>query len=216
MTTYHYKTTESVGSRRLIIQSLLMTAFIFILLPCLELWIRKMPDLKVRTAEVVDFRPKPPQPPQVEKKERPRLKPHLRQTKMQMPLPLQADMRLDLGAAGDFAINLDFNPEIVPEDLIFESEEVDQPPRVKAQMEPVYPYAAKSKGIEGSVTLRFVVEPSGTVREESITMLEEQPARVFSDAARQAVRQWTFVPGTMQGEAVPVWVRITIHFKLDK
>lgn len=216
--TYHYRLAEASGSRRrLILQSLGVTLAIFFILPALETMVRKTPELKVRKIETTEFRLKPPAPPRQEQKKKPMRKPQMREIKANMPLPVDPSMKLDLGtSAGDFAINVDFNAELDPQDLIFESEDVDRPPMARAQIQPVYPYSARSKGIEGHVTLRFIVEASGVVRKDSMEVVEQQPQHIFNDAAAKAVKQWTFEPGTMQGEPVPVWVRVTIHFKLDE
>ncbi len=37
----------------------------------------------------------------------------------------------------------------------------------------------------------------------------------LDDAAVQAVRQWCFTPATLQGRPVPVYFRLTVHFRVQ-
>lgn len=213
--TFHYRISRKEASPRWLLQALLMTAAIFLLLPALELGVKNMPDMEVRKVQTQAAPIKPPAPPKQQTQKMQRRNPMLRQTTTQMPMPVEANLDLDLGPSGDFAINMNFNPEIAPENLIFEPEEVDRPPMVKAQIAPVYPYAAKRQGVEGYVTVRFVVDENGTVRPGSVQIVEEDPRQIFSKAAEKSVMQWRFEPGVQGGEAVAVWVRTTIRFELN-
>lgn len=213
---YHYQSMLNPAGRKLIIQSLAVTALIFVLVPALELSFRKVPDMTVREVEIREMRLKPPVPPRLKEKSKSLPKPRLRESSVKMPMPLETNLNLEVGAPGDFAVNMDFDPQIREEDLIFESEDVDRPPSVRSQIKPVYPYTARTKGIEGHVILSFIVEPSGSVRASSIRVVESDPVRVFDDAAEKAVSRWTFEPGTMQGEPVTVKMKVTINFELDE
>ena len=77
-----------------------------------------------------------------------------------------------------------------------------------------YPFEAAQKGIEGNVTLQFVVTKKGTVKD--LIILESSPADVFDQAAIETVTQYIFKPGTKGGEAVDVTVRLPIAFQLSE
>jgi TonB family protein len=45
--------------------------------------------------------------------------------------------------------------------------------------------------------------------------VDESPHRAFSAAARDAVRQWRFEPGTVDGRPAATELTITINFRTD-
>src|SRR5439155_24331393 len=75
---------------------------------------------------------------------------------------------------------------------------------------PVYPDWAKREGVEGSVTLYFLVRPAGDVREN---VLVEKTAGFedFDDSARAALRAWRFAP-LAGGRTGDQWGTITFRF----
>jgi TonB family protein len=83
---------------------------------------------------------------------------------------------------------------------------------VLAHVTPVYPEWAKRDGVEGSVTLYFVVEPDGSVREN---VLVQQTAGFgeFDDNARAALRAWRFAP-LADGRVGDQWGTIRFNFRL--
>lgn len=66
--------------------------------------------------------------------------------------------------------------------------------------EPDYPQYARRVGMEGQVTLRFMVTEDGRVRD--IEVVSAEPERVFNSAAIEAVRQWRFSPYLENGSPV--------------
>jgi len=78
---------------------------------------------------------------------------------------------------------------------------------------PLYPEEARVQHISGIVVLATVIDHTGAVRD--IRVLQGLP-HGLSEAAVEAVKQWVFKPGTMNGEAVDVVFKLTINFKLDK
>lgn len=92
--------------------------------------------------------------------------------------------------------------------------EVDQPPRILRSIEPLYPFAAKRKNIEGSVTLRFVVTKEGDVLEPQV--VESQPSGVFDSSAMKAISRFKFRPAVKDGRAVDVIVIAPLKFNLIK
>jgi TonB family protein len=77
---------------------------------------------------------------------------------------------------------------------------------------PVYPDWAMRDGVEGSVTLRFVVRADGSIKED---ILVEKTAGFedFDESARQALRGWKFQPLT-GGRTGEQWGAITFNFRI--
>jgi TonB family protein len=86
-------------------------------------------------------------------------------------------------------------------------------PVVIVHVDPVYPEEARLQRISGMVIVGTVIDHTGAVRD--IKVLKGLP-HGLSEAAVDAVKQWVFKPGTMNGEAVDVLFNLTINFKLDK
>jgi TonB family protein len=78
---------------------------------------------------------------------------------------------------------------------------------------PEYPAVAMREGREGSVTLRFIVRPNGSVKENVLVEATSGYAP-FDHNAVDALRQWRFeaLPHGSVGEQ---WGTITFHFKLS-
>jgi TonB family protein len=77
---------------------------------------------------------------------------------------------------------------------------------------PTYPDWAKKQGVEGSVTLYFVVRPDGGVK-ENVLVQKTAGFEDFDESARAALLEWRFEPlhGGRTGEQ---WGTITFHFRL--
>jgi periplasmic protein TonB len=94
--------------------------------------------------------------------------------------------------------------EVIPP--IFNAAYLDNP-------QPRYPPLSRRIGEQGRVLLRVLVTPEGSARE--IEVRASSGHERLDDAAREAVRQWKFVPAKRGGEAVPAWVLIPVSFRLD-
>ena len=71
-----------------------------------------------------------------------------------------------------------------------------------------------TRRLDGSVVeLSAVVRADGTVGEVAVTQSLDTTYGL-DDAAVAAVEQWTFTPGTKDGRAVDVEIRLTIRFTL--
>jgi TonB family protein len=81
------------------------------------------------------------------------------------------------------------------------------------RVEPLYPEEALRARISGIVILETTIDHTGVVKE--VTVLKPLPFGL-SEAAVDAVKQWTYKPGTLNGEAVDVIFNLTINFRLDK
>jgi protein TonB len=82
------------------------------------------------------------------------------------------------------------------------------------QVRPQYTAAAMDRHIEGTVLLECVVAADGMVGDVKVT--ESLDSMYGLDAqAVEALRQWTFKPGSKDGKAVAVRVHITMKFTLQ-
>ena len=85
-------------------------------------------------------------------------------------------------------------------------------PVVLGRVNPMYSEEARQARVSGIVILEVLIDKTGVVREANV--LKGLPMGL-SEAAADAVRQWTFEPATKNGEPVDVVFNLTINFKLD-
>jgi len=179
-----------------------------------------------RVALVTDVRtvvlPPPPTPPPT-----PTERPHTAATPAPPPpeavairLPVQPvfDLRLNVGAGAAIpAARFDVHADglVTAFDTgVFELSEIDQAPQPTMRLKPLYPAAARMRGLTGAVVLEFTVDTDGTTRD--IAVLESEPPDVFDAAAVRAVTRWRFRPGRRQDVAVAVRVRQRVAFELEE
>jgi TonB family protein len=84
-------------------------------------------------------------------------------------------------------------------------------PHVLRRVDPVYPDGAKAFHVKGNVTVESQIDPEGKVRE--IRLVRGLASPTVNYAAMDAVRQWTFRPGTLDGQPVPVVLNLTMSFR---
>ena len=84
--------------------------------------------------------------------------------------------------------------------------------RIVHRVTPVYPEWAKRDGVEGSVTLYFVVRADGSIK-ENILIQRTAGFGDFDENARVALRDWRFEP-LRNGETGEQWGTITLNFRL--
>ena len=77
---------------------------------------------------------------------------------------------------------------------------------------PEYPDRALSDRIGGSVTVQYVVDKKGYVKD--VKVLESSPPGVFDRAAMESIRQWRYRAAKYNGQPVEVPVRTRIRFEL--
>ena len=77
---------------------------------------------------------------------------------------------------------------------------------------PDYPEWAKDEGVEGSVTIYFVVLPDGRIK-ENIMLQKTSGFSDFDDNAVNALRKWRFKTLTGWGTGEQ-WGTITFHYRL--
>jgi len=161
---------------------------------------------------LVSLKPPAPPPPEKEKEiPKPKQKPMVDFT----PQLFQPS----LSAPGPMGVQVSLDPSLFSGNLqrgsfIFDSGDLDQPPREAVRTQPIYPYRARQRNIEGWVKVKLLVNADGSVG--SVEVLEGQPAGLFESAVKKAVPQWKFQPGILAGEAVPAWVVTTVRFELRR
>jgi protein TonB len=94
------------------------------------------------------------------------------------------------------------------------SGEVDQIPTATVKPRPAYPYRARRLKIEGEVDVKFLVDHNGRV--SRITVQRAAPPNLFEKSVIQALGQWRFTPGKVDGRAVDTWITTTIVFRMDE
>jgi protein TonB len=97
-------------------------------------------------------------------------------------------------------------PVFVPE------RERTRPPAPIAQSAPRYPEEARAEGVEGVVTVRFVVSSDGTVQQ--VQVVSGHP--LLDAAVIAAVRTWRFEPATYDDRPIATWQTARFPFRLSK
>lgn len=85
-------------------------------------------------------------------------------------------------------------------------------PTVIQRVEPVYPAEARANRVSGIVIVEAVIDRNGEVRD--VRVLKPLPYGL-DQAAVDAVKQWKFRPGMLEGQPIDVIFNLTINFKLD-
>jgi len=82
-----------------------------------------------------------------------------------------------------------------------------------SQKNPVYPPLAYANKVQGVTTLWVVIAPDGHV---AYLQVFKPFGFGFEDAAVKAVLEWRFTPGTVDGQPVPVAIKVEVPFKMNK
>jgi protein TonB len=85
-------------------------------------------------------------------------------------------------------------------------------PDYRENSPPAYPLLARRRNYEGTVLLDVLVRQDGTVG--AIRLTRSSGHRSLDQSAMAGVRKWTFHPGKRGGEAVEMWVKVPIRFRL--
>ena len=82
------------------------------------------------------------------------------------------------------------------------------------RVDPIYTTAALAAKIEGEVWLDGVVEKDGLISNLSVKKSLD-PTLGLDQSALDAVRKWTFKPGTKDGQPVRVAIQLILEFRLQ-
>ena len=91
-----------------------------------------------------------------------------------------------------------------------ECDEITHPEAIQ-KVNPKYPEEARKAKIMGIVIVETVINENGTVDDIEVV---ESPDELLSEAAIEAVRQWTFEPALCDGRPVGVYYNVTLKFHL--
>lgn len=137
---------------------------------------------------------------------------------------IEAALSGQAGGGGDFAQSIDFasggriggtgKAGVTANDSAdsFLMDDVDQAPRLLAQVSPLYPSEMRGKKVEGLVSVVFVVDADGKV---SNARVEESSHAAFEKPALDAVKKWKFEPALRAGQRVPKKMRVPIRFPIS-
>jgi TonB family protein len=88
-----------------------------------------------------------------------------------------------------------------------------RPPRKIEDVRPIYPQSMRDAGLEGFVALGAVIDTEGRV--SSVRLIGSHAHPDLATAAVEAVRQWRFTPTLLNGDAVDVFMNVTVRFSLQ-
>ena len=91
-----------------------------------------------------------------------------------------------------------------------EEGKISKPERIDGP-NPRYPEQARKEGVNGVVEMECVIGEDGSVRDVEVV---QTTADILSEAAIEAVEQWTFEPATLEGVPVTVRYIVTVKFNL--
>ena len=111
---------------------------------------------------------------------------------------------------GDRPVSAEAPP---PQEGVYNIDQVSVKPTPIIRIQPRYPFDLQSRRITGEVTAEFVVGVDGHVRDVSVTQATDEQ---FGQAAADAIRQWTFTPAQMNGQAVDCRMSVPIAFGLGQ
>lgn len=89
---------------------------------------------------------------------------------------------------------------------------LDRVPRARLQPAPDYPFPMRSRGEEGTVVVKFLVDEAGNVYSTAV-LRATKPG--FEEAALRAVARWKFEPGSKDGRKVRFRMSVPLVFRID-
>jgi protein TonB len=96
----------------------------------------------------------------------------------------------------------------------FRPEEVQAQPVKLRHVQPEYPRWALQQGLEGTVSLIFLIDETGKTTNIQVTRNSEFPE--FDFASIRAVKQWRYKPATREGRPIAVWQPCIVRFQLNE
>lgn len=130
-----------------------------------------------------------------------------------IPLVLLVTTSALAGSDGD-AQTTDAEPYEVVKDY-------DVGPKIVKQTKPSYPPHAFKQGLYGVVTVEFVIDTKGRVRDPKVVSSKKAPGadqafatRELLDEAVRTVREWRFEPARKNGRPVATVAQAPVSFKI--
>lgn len=97
----------------------------------------------------------------------------------------------------------------------YDEDQVERAVQVSRQPTPRYPEALKSVGVEGVVSIRFIVGADGKVEPGSISVIDS-PHKLFAEAVRASLLNSRYRPAEVGGRSVRQLVEQSFTFRLEK
>lgn len=119
----------------------------------------------------------------------------------------------DLKARLETVTQRDAAPVATEADDVYDMSALDQVPRVVSRVAPQYPFEMRRAGVNGEVTVEFIVDQNGDVRD---AIAVKSSRREFEAAAVQAVANWKFSAGRKGGRYVNTRMQVPIVFRATK
>ena len=92
---------------------------------------------------------------------------------------------------------------------VYDVTELDQVPVARSQVWPIYSTAQRQAGVTAEVTVSFVVDPEGNVRDASAIKSTNAD---FDTVAVESIKKWNFKPGQKGGRPVGTRMQVPIFF----
>jgi TonB family protein len=91
---------------------------------------------------------------------------------------------------------------------------VDRPATaIPGQPQPVYPNALRSVRMQGTVEIQVVIDTTGRADMSTFKVLSS-PHDLFSNSVQTALRTYRYLPATVNGRKVKVWLQQAFSFKI--
>lgn len=200
--------------------AVLLTLAVFLVLPLTQMVSSRVQRLRTITAvDTAELREEPheeeppPPPPEPEPPQEPPPP-----TLADAPQPMNLSVNLDVafGSGGAYAGAM---PAGLPTGgsqgaglAAFDVAELEKRPELLAAVSPVYPAALRKAGVEGTVSVVFVLDENGRVQDPRV---ERSSRTEFEKPALEALRKWRFRPGMKDGQPVRSFMRQPIRFSLS-
>ena len=85
-----------------------------------------------------------------------------------------------------------------------------QQPKLLSSVSPAYPSTARSANVQGAVVIDALIDAKGKVA----SMTPVSGSMLLQPAAMSAVSRWAYEPGRLNGEAIPMHIRVNVDFRL--
>ncbi|MCD6423275.1 MAG: energy transducer TonB [Elusimicrobia bacterium] len=192
---------------RSVILSFFINVLIFSFLPILHHFFHK-PASKIKPIRVDIISPR---------RAKPRAKKKNREKDIRKPLKSRNIIKPEFRRRITFELDpnaLASEVDLIAPMVTYNLSEVDSFPKLEKYLEPDYPDIARSKGIEGVVVLKILIDSFGRV--VAVKIKDNGGLYEFGIAAARAVKQWRFTPAKIMGTPVAVWCIQKVRFKLKK
>mgnify|MGYP006094387987 FL=1 len=82
------------------------------------------------------------------------------------------------------------------------------------RIQPIYPLRALRSGIQGMVTVEFIIAIDGSVKNPVI--IKSKPPKIFDSAVLKAISKWKYNPDMIDGKPVEKKAHQDVKFKLKR